>query len=325
MKVVNEFIDAFPFECAPRKISRREDLLFAAPLPLKIRPIREFPPIEVVHYPTQYEDKPFSPPVGVYESADFRVEWQDMEGRQPFYHRNCGVDEISFQVSGERTLITELGTVELRPGDFSRIPDGVAHDNYGRQDIHLLFYMPGPVQELTDSTRTSSYLAVPFEGWSPAVINELVTEKVGGLGNDLLIAPVDEALLIQSAQKTEDRIQIPALPENGLRWIYRGAEVVFGYCSLASSRGEQYTRHRDAVEIQYQIRGDRTLVTQRGTVRLGPGDFVQIPKGVAFTSIHADCCEYLCLATRQTIPLAAKPIRQGEFLDYQDIDALRQF
>ncbi len=71
-----------------------------------MRPPREQPPpLSVVHYPQEYREVSFAPPRGVYENDEIRVEWQTMNSRQPFYHRNCGVDEISYQSAGERTLM----------------------------------------------------------------------------------------------------------------------------------------------------------------------------------------------------------------------------
>ncbi|MCK9507066.1 MAG: hypothetical protein M0Q54_01385 [Pigmentiphaga sp.] len=324
MSIVSESIDFFPFEAPPLVLQRREDLLLAEPLPMKMKLMRDHPLIEAAHFPTHYVDQPFAPPVGVYESDAIRIEWQNMQGRQPFYHRNCGVDEISFQVCGERTLITELGTLELRAGDFSRIPNGVAHDNFGRKDVHLLFYVPGPTPELTAARRQSEDKAVPFPGWEPALINELVTEGVGGPGNDLILAPVAEELLIQQAKHTPQRIPVPQTAEQGLTWLYRGPAVTLGHCALSANTGTRYTRHRDAHEIQYQIQGERLLVTQRGVLKLEPGDFVQIPKGIAFTSIHAFPSEHLAFASLCALPRVAPLARQGKKMSHAEVEAWRQ-
>ncbi len=323
MKMVRESIDVFPFDAPPYVLDRREELLLADPLPSPMKRSREHPPIEVLHLGATYVERAFAPPMGVYESPDIRIEWQNMNGRQPFYHRNCGVDELSFQVCGERTLITELGTVELRPGDFSRIPNGVAHDNFGRRDVHLLFYVPGPVRELAAIDRRAEYLATPFPGWAGAVINELTTEGVGGPGQDLALAPVDEALLLRHAEQDPDRIHVLHPRAEGMAWLYRSGAVAIGRSLKASDGGAAYTRHRDACEIQYQVRGERTLVTQRGAVHLLPGDFVQIPRGIAFTSIHAQPSEHLALASTKPIPQVAAPVRQGKRLAADELARLR--
>lgn len=111
-----------------RSIDRDEHLLLASPYPSKL-PIKlwnDHELLPVVHFPQEYVEQRFAPPRGVYENGQLRIEWQVMNGRQPFYHRNCDVDEISYQIDGERTLMTELGVIEHRPGEFSRIPRGSA-------------------------------------------------------------------------------------------------------------------------------------------------------------------------------------------------------
>src|SRR5438874_1273692 len=120
MPKVLQRIDAFPFDNPVHAIERVEALLLADPLPSPMKRLRDHPPIGVIHFGDRYVEQAFAPPRGVYETADLRVEWQNMNGRQPFYHRNCGVDELSYQVCGERTVLTELGCVELAPGEFSR-------------------------------------------------------------------------------------------------------------------------------------------------------------------------------------------------------------
>ena len=323
---VHEYLDAFPFDAPPRKLRRREELLLAEPLPGRGRPPRDYPPIEAVHFPPDYVDQPFVPPRGVYESAAVRIEWQTMNARQPFYHRNCGVDEISFQVCGERTIMTELGSVDVAPGEFALLPDGLAHDNYGRRDVHLLFYVPGPVERLGPVDRRSEARIPPFPGWAPAPINELVTEGVAGPGQDVALAPVDEQLLLAHADETEDRLEVlrPDGDAAATVWLYRSPEIMIGQTTADASTGHAYRRLRNAEEIQYQVSGTRTLVTQRGVLHLEPGDFVRIPRAVAFASIHAAPSTHLSLVSARPIPQVAKAARQAARLTPEDIDALRR-
>ncbi len=86
--------------------------------------------VEVIHVAPTYTPGEFVPPKVLFEAPRARIEWQQMDNRQPLYHRNLDVDEMSYQISGERTLMSEHGTVELRPGDFVRLPVGVCHDNW---------------------------------------------------------------------------------------------------------------------------------------------------------------------------------------------------
>jgi mannose-6-phosphate isomerase-like protein (cupin superfamily) len=323
MTEVLQRIDAFPFEEPVHAIERVEALLLADPLPSPMKRLRDHPPIGVIHFGDRYVEQAFAPPRGVYETADLRVEWQNMNGRQPFYHRNCGVDELSYQVCGERTVLTELGCLELASGEFSRIPDGIAHDNFGRQDVHLLFYIPASVTEQVDAARASAFMEVPFPGWKPVIINELTTERAGGPGQDLMLAPVDEALLLQHAQTDQRQLQVLSPSGEGLQWLYRSDAAALGRVSARQSGGTVYTMHRNADEIQYQVSGERLLVTQRGAVRLQAGDFVQVPAGVAFTSIHSQASEHLVLATRHHIPAVTDFARHGVRMSGDELAAAR--
>ncbi|MFC6880799.1 MULTISPECIES: hypothetical protein [Actinomadura] len=327
MGTVHEHFETFPFNTAPRVLRRQEELLLAEPStgPSGRKYWRDHPPIEVVHFNPEYQEHSFGPPRGVYESDFMRLEWQSMVGRQPFYHRNCDVDEISYQVTGARTLMSEAGSVDLEPGDFSRLPVGVAHDNYGRQDIHVLFYVPAPVTEERPADRTSRPAIPPFPGWEPAVVNELVTECLGGPGHDIVPARADELALLEYAEEHDERLQIlrPG-DEPGTTWLYRSADVLIGRTFAESSDGRVYRRIRNAEQIDYQLRGHRTLVTQRGTVRLEPGDFARIPVGVAFTSIHRGPSAHITVVSAREVPQVAEATGTAERLPADEIERLRR-
>lgn len=293
-----------------RSADRDEHLLLAPPYPSKL-PVklwRDQEILPVVHYSQEYEAVPFAPPRGVYENDQLRVEWQLMNGRQPFYHRNCDVDEISYQISGERTLMTELGIIEHRPGEFSRIPQGVGHDNYGREESHLIFYLPAPVMELEAPARTSQPVSPPFPGWQPGQVNEAVTQCMGTPGHELAVFPADETLLLDRVHAETERMRVHSIGDTvGHRWLYATPTVRLGYVvSTAGDDARRYRRTLDADEIQYQIAGTRTLVTQRGIVDMGPGDFVRIPLGVAHTSITGGPSTHISLLSHLELPQITK-------------------
>jgi len=81
--------------------------------------------------------------------------------------------------------MTELGTVELLPGDLVRIPVGVAHDNYGRKASHILWYFPAPIEEVGAVTRRSEVLIPPFAGWQAATVNEVQVMSSAGDRNQI--------------------------------------------------------------------------------------------------------------------------------------------
>lgn len=327
MGIVQEVTDKFPFDEAPQVLRRQEELLLADPLPGPVKLWQDQSPLEAVHFPQAYRPQKFAPPRGVYESDHIRIEWQTMDdSRQPFYHRNCDADELSYQVWGERTLMTELGSLEHVPGDFSRIPVGVAHDNYGRQESHLLFYIPAPVEERQRAVRTSELRIPPFPGWQAATVNELVTECLGAPGHDVAIFPSDERLLLEQAERDTARIQILRADDSGpeTTWLYRSAQVWIGRTLLGASGGREYRRHRNSDEIQYQISGRRTLVTQRGALHLEPGDFVRIPVGVAFASVSSEQSAHITLVSAHAVPQVAAASKKAERVAVEEIDSLRR-
>ncbi|MEU2288024.1 hypothetical protein ABZ614_39980 [Streptomyces sp. NPDC013178] len=326
MGTVTEVVAVVCSDEPSRLVERDEHLLlsppYPTPLPVKLWGDHEL--LSVVHLPQECEGVPFAPPRGVYESDQVRVEWQTMEGRQPFYHRNCDVDEISYQIAGERTLMTELGVVEHRPGEFSRLPRGVAHDNYGRRESHLLFYTPAPVSEERAPVRQSQAVFPPFPGWEPGKVNEAVTQCMSTPGRDITVAPADELRLLEQAYADKDRLQVlTGTDEVGMTWLYRSAGFRMGTVRLETSTQRVYRRTLDADQVQYQISGRRTLISQRGIVDVGPGDFVRIPLGVAHASVCAEESRHIALYSDRELPQIAETTRTAEPYTAERLAALQ--
>jgi uncharacterized cupin superfamily protein len=315
MQLVSEVIDGAPFDRPARSIQRDERKLFEKPDPNLMRFVdANPPPLAVYAFPSAYEPIAFAPPRGVFEGKALRLEWQTINGRQPFYHRNADVDEIGYQICGERTQITECGTIELRPGQFSSIPVAVAHDNYGRSDIHLIFYVPGPAKPCVPPVAVGSYLATPFEGWEAKPMLEISTTGLGAPHCDVAYSMVDEVLLLKAALHCEDKMQVleaPA-PSGGVAWIYKAPGVWIGQAENDRTLDRTYVRHLCADEIQYQIEGRRTLVSQRGVVTLNPGDFTSIPMGCAFASVSDGPSKHLAILTSEHVPPVRAPDRLAD-------------
>ncbi|WP_432181604.1 hypothetical protein [Streptomyces sp. NBC_00063] len=325
MGIVPEVVAVIGSPQPSRIVERDEHLLLSPPhpSPFPVKLWRDHEPLTVVHFPQEYAATPFALPRGVYESAQVRVEWQTMDNRQPFYHRNCDVDEISYQIAGERTLMTELGTVEHRPGEFSRLPRGVAHDNYGRRESHLLFYTPAPVAEERTAVGTSEAVFPPFPGWQPGQVNEAVTQCMGTPGHDIGVFPVNELKLLEQVHTEKERLQVlSGSGEPGMTWLYRSSSFRLGIVRLAASDQRVYRRTLDADEIQYQVSGRRTLISQRGIVELGPGDFVRIPLGIAHTSVCAQESEHIALYSDRELPQIAETARTAEAYTPERLAAL---
>ena len=346
--IITQIIDSLPEPGTTVQLRRNEDLFLTVPAPRGPRPWQKHDPLSVCHFAQIYTPAKFSPPRDVYGGDDLRLEWQQMEGRQPFYHRNADVDEISLQVSGDRTLMTELGTTELRRGDFSRIPVAIAHDNYGRSDVHLLFYMHGPVRELGEVVSQAEALETPFQGWeaAPNGITEVMTECMGAGGCDIAVSLVDEALLLQGglqrvtrsmdpatttdAVVTALRVVKPLVDQNGgatadeADWLYQSSRVLMGQCRLREENGLTYRTHRRAAAVHYQMEGRRTLISTHGIVQLEPGDFVAIPKGCSYTSVCAKDSSHIVLLTVGDLELKGPVARTAEPVTVGMVASIRE-
>jgi uncharacterized cupin superfamily protein len=301
MGTVNERFDVFPFESPARELLRDEAALLspAVPPPVGIK-WDTIPPLKVAFFEQEYQDKVFAPPRVLWEGNEGRIEWQQMNFRQPMYHRNLDVDELSYQIHGERTLMTEIGTVELRPGDMVRIPVGVAHDNYGRRQTHILWYFPTAITDVSQVTKRGEVLIPPFEGWIPEIVNEVHTDCLGGFHCDRAVQRSDEMLILQQANVETDRLAVmkPVPQTDSTEWTWKGPDHWVGITSLGRNDGRTYTRHRNADEVQYQIEGTRLLISANGVVEMKPGTFVHIPVGVAFASITTGDTKHVTTISR---------------------------
>jgi uncharacterized cupin superfamily protein len=321
MSIVVETIDVFPLDQPSRLIRRDERRLFEKPSAAQMKFLSaQSEPLQVYTYPATFSELAYGPPKGVFEGAELRLEWQTISGRQPFYHRNADADEIGFQVCGERTLLTELGIIEMRPGDFSCIPVTVAHDNYGRNDIHLIFYLRGPSLPLVAPRAFSEHRIPPFVGWQESMAVEVTTDELGAPRSDVASGMTDERMLLDEAIHCDEKIPILRAPEatDQVEWIYKAPRIWIGHTWINKATTRSYIRHMGADEIQYQVSGSRTLLSERGYVTLEPGDFVCIPLGCSFASIAQGDSRHISVLTAERIPPVREASRRadGNILDF---------
>jgi uncharacterized cupin superfamily protein len=315
MTVVIETMSNEPFDRPERIVERDEAKLFEAPPAAAQRFLgAELTPLAIYTIPMAYAPVSFSRPEGVFEGPSLRLEWQTMTGRQPFYHRNADVDEISYQICGERALITECGTVRFDPGQFARIPVGVAHDNYGVEDIHLIFYLHGPAVPGVAPVAHGRHAVPPFEGWEAKPMIEALTNAMGAPGGSIAYSMVDETLILDAARRFPDPLEViePCGPAGQTEWLYRAPKVWIGHTALEPTRERQYRRRLCADEIQFQVAGTRTIVSQRGVVTLQPGDFTCIPRGCAHASVTDERSRHLSILTAEPVPPVAEPVRLAD-------------
>lgn len=332
MTEVREHLDIFPFTASARILRRDEAQLLAPAQPGRFGQLwADAVPLDVIHFDQAFIQQPFAPPRFLYEGPHGRIEWQQMDNRQPIYHRNLDVDEMAYQIAGDRTLMTEFGTVELCPGDFVRIPAGVCHDNWGRKESHIIWYLAEPCRELLAPARMSEARIPPFEGWQPAIVNEVITDCLGTGPHDTAAQRSDERLILEDALSHTGRLCVVrpagAAAEGGgareVEWVWAGPDSRVGAVCTGPTAGLDYVRHRNADEIQYQVSGRRLLVTQHGTAELGPGDFARIPIGVAFASIAAEPTCYVSTVTFHRMPRVYPASRASEPWGAEEVAAYR--
>lgn len=327
MGTVSELFDVFPFDTVPRNLKRDELALLSPAVPgmpgVRWDPI---PPLDVIHFPQEYIDGAFVPPRILWEGAKGRIELQQMDFRQPMYHRNLDADEMSFQIFGERTLMTEFGSVELAPGDMVRIPVGVAHDNWGRRAGHMLWYFPAPIHDVGPVDRYTDVLLPPFEGWEPAIVNEVHTDCLGGRHCDRAVQLSDERLILEQGLSEAERLAVMRAEAqgSGTQWVFRGVDHAIGVTETSETDGRVYTRHRNVEEVQYQVEGTRLLVSANGVVEMKPGTFVHVPIGVAFTSIVEGHSKHLTTVTTDKLDCVWPDATQSTTWSLDEIESYRQ-
>ena len=312
--IVTEIMDGIPVDDSIRKVRRDESLLISIPDPEPMNIWSNYDPLGAINVPLHHVRKAFSIPQGVFESNYLHIEYTSLtNGRQPFYHRNTDADEIAYHVTGTRQVITEIGTADLAPGDFARIPVGVSHDNHGIDDVHFIFYIPQGVVENIPPYRSTEHRVPPFEGWEPKPAIEFITEHLGAAGSHNSVYYTDELMLLENAKT--DPLRMPVLRATGLEgveWLYKSENIWLGSTKLTNADGTTYTRHRMASEVQIQVSGKRWLITQRGTLGIEPGDCVSVPLGCAFTSVVREESVYITVLMRYPAEAKKKYTKTAE-------------
>ncbi|MFE9789662.1 hypothetical protein ACFYO7_30235 [Nocardia salmonicida] len=138
---------------------------------------------------------------------------------------------------------------------------------------------------------------------------------MGTAGHDIAVFPVDEQALLDRVNHEHDRIQVLGVPKAlGSTWLYQAEQFRMGTTIFAVEPDavRRYRRTLDADEIQYQISGRRTLLTQRGIVELVPGDFVRVPLGIAHASVGHEPGAYISVFSHRELPQVADTARTAQ-------------
>ncbi|WP_328483404.1 hypothetical protein OHS71_35500 [Streptomyces sp. NBC_00377] len=132
-------------------------------------------------------------------------------------------------------------------------------------------------------------------------------------GHDITVFGVDEQLLLEQVHQEDRRMAVlRADPGQDTTWLYATDRIRLGMVATIPGGQRRYRRTLDADEIQYQARGHRTLITQRGIVDLKPGDFVRIPLGISHTSVVTEPGDYVSLLSHQELPQVAETTRTAD-------------
>ncbi|PTU19746.1 hypothetical protein P175DRAFT_0532691 [Aspergillus ochraceoroseus IBT 24754] len=330
MPMITELIDSIPEASEISHLQHDENLFLQSSDPNDCPMSKDSAPLAAIHSRQDFVTMKFGPPRDIYGGNSLRLEWQQMDNRQPFYHRNGDAYEISYQVSGERTLITGLGSIKLHPGEFCLIPPSVTHDNYGRREVHILFYIFGPVEESGKITGIAELKPTPFDGWSPQMVTEMYNTGLGETGCDFTTSTLDEVLLTNGRLNNhpQSHLLLTARQPLGLNsepeWVYKSPSVWIGGWRLEHSPGHVYYRHSLADAIQCQIRGKRLVVSQRGMILMEPGDFISIPRGCAYTSIISDESFHIQILTTNAVIEKAELSKTASEISLQFIQAARE-
>jgi mannose-6-phosphate isomerase class I len=132
----------------------------------------------------------------------------------------------------------------------------------------------------------------------------------------------DEKLLLSGAATDSRKLEVVNAGEES-RCVYSSPLFRMSQASTQRDAGREYRRNLNFDELQIQVRGTRTLVSEVGCVDLVPGDFVRIPAGIAHASIGGAS---LSLQVQSAKPLRrrADPAKFGEPRSLEQVEALRK-
>ena len=99
---------------------------------------------------------------------------------------------------------------------------------------------------------------------------------------------------------------------SGTQWLYKTPHVWVGQTVTEPTTERAYLKHLACDEIQYQVSGRRTLITQRGMVRLEPGEMVSVPLGCSFASICDERSDHISILVRRPVSSARPAERRTE-------------
>jgi hypothetical protein len=105
----------------------------------------------------------------------------------------------------------------------------VAHDNRGVEDVHLIFYIPAPVNECITPARKAEFKMPPFPGWEGKAVVEMTTDCLGSAHCDVSVSLADERKLLETAISDPEPLTVlRASDSTEAEWIYKSPLVWLG-------------------------------------------------------------------------------------------------
>lgn len=247
--------------------------------------------------PTDRTDAQRGVPFRIIEVPGLNIEIARRNERLSNYHRNLRADEMVIANRGHTTYETELGLVELFPGEVLFHPTGMSHRNFPDLDnvqlFNIIIESESPLSFSKDALRIFEPATVgavaqseeeTYEEWidlggrdfymtrpeRPSAVCNI--DPVAGHA-PLVHGKVNAELLVDSTEASrrwDGSVTVLEAP-NGLR-----LDIAAGLWLTADA-------HRN-------IRADKIIVGHRGRVRCtselgitdaGPGEFVIVPRGVS--------------------------------------------
>lgn len=225
-----------------------------------------------------------------------------LRGTQPLFHRNADFDELHFQIAGDTTYETELGTLTAKPAELTLIPSAIAHRATGRHgSLRMTMQVRDPINVKVDESGHVGHTEydVIWRGgpeWPDppdAVLLQKgkVTESVHTWEDQ----PGEETLI----QRDYDRLVGCASKGRGIHKIrlfdifteltgVRGPGPISMenpgfFVECYNTLGEQWAFHRGNRndEAQFQFQGTAGNISEFGADTLSAGDIYIQRRGIA--------------------------------------------
>lgn len=246
-------------------------------------------------------------PVPLLANADMRVSVDSAAGPAPFFHRNIDFDEAIFQFAGTSRVETEMGAVDLAPGEMLLVPRGIAQRSVGdAASLRQLILMHSPVtstmgEELCTSRTRFDVRRIGGPDYSEAAA---VAAPTGSVIEKMYVWHEDPADAVEVQRRADELIGVTSTQRDtkvsALKKLRPfdlfadvtgrkgpGPKFMTTECAMYevyNTVGEQFAFHRalESEEFGLQFMGDNINMSEfEETYPMSPGSWFLIPLGIA--------------------------------------------